>query len=69
MRGGAFGEPVAAELGLRTWPRDAATRQKWIDVMAAHPVLIQRPILLFDDGIAMVARDTAALETSLKEHS
>jgi arsenate reductase len=69
MRGGALGEPVAAELGLSTWPCDAATRQRWIDVMAAQPVLIQRPILLFDDGTAMVARDAAALEASLQEHS
>lgn len=62
-----LGEPVAAELGLSTWPREATSRQDWIEVMAAHPILIQRPILLFDDGTAMVARDAAALEASLKE--
>jgi arsenate reductase len=56
-----LGEPLAEQLGLSGWARDETTRQRWIDVMAAHPVLIQRPIILLDDGSAMVARSPEAL--------
>lgn len=56
-----FGEPVAQSLGIESWPRDAGTRQKWIETMAANPVLIQRPILLLDNGSAVVARTPEAL--------
>lgn len=58
-----MGEPVAAELGLEGWERDESTRQRWIEAMAAHPSLIQRPIALFDDGSAIVARTPQALAT------
>ena len=43
-------EPVAAELGLADWPRDPAARGRWIDALAEHPILIQRPIITADDG-------------------
>jgi arsenate reductase len=56
-----LGEPVAAELGLADWPRDEATRERWVAAMAAHPQLIQRPILLLDDGTALVGRTPEAL--------
>lgn len=58
-------EPAAAELGLAEWPRDAAHRQRWIEAMAAHPELIQRPILLLDDGHAVVGRTPQALEVAI----
>src|SRR5829696_7848753 len=45
-----LGEPIAATLGLAGWEHDEASRQKWIEAMAANPVLIQRPIVLLDDG-------------------
>ena len=48
-----LGEPVAAELGLREWPRD---RDRWVAAMAAHPVLIERPVLVADDGRAALGR-------------
>ncbi len=51
-------EPLARELGLRDMPRDA---DAWIRVLAQHPKLIQRPIVLTDDGRAWVARDGATL--------
>ncbi|GAA1630971.1 arsenate reductase family protein [Saccharothrix algeriensis] len=60
-----LGEPVAAELGLADWPRDEASRERWIDAMAAHPELIQRPILLLDDGTAVVGRTPEALSQAV----
>lgn len=56
-----LGEPVARELGLERWERDETARGRWIDAMVAHPQLIQRPIVLLDDGSAMVARTPEAL--------
>ncbi|MGE0025556.1 MAG: arsenate reductase family protein [Thermoleophilia bacterium] len=47
------GEPVAAELGLREWPHD---RDRWIAAMVADPVLIERPVLVTDDGRAALGR-------------
>jgi arsenate reductase len=46
-------EPVAAELGLRDWPRD---RERWIAAMVEHPILIERPILVTADGRAALGR-------------
>jgi arsenate reductase (glutaredoxin) len=51
-------EPRAVELGLRDAPRDA---DAWIRVLVENPRLIQRPIVLGDDGRAWVARDDATL--------
>ena len=55
-------EPQAQALGLEGWARDETTRQAWIDTMSAHPVLIQRPIILLDNGSAIVARSQEALD-------
>lgn len=60
------GEPAAAALGLDTWPRDEASAPRWVEAMAAHPELIQRPILLFDDGSALVARTPEALDEAVR---
>ena len=46
-------EPAAAELGLADTPKD---RQRWLEVMCANPILIQRPILTADDGTTVVGR-------------
>jgi arsenate reductase len=51
-------EPLARELGLKDLPRDADT---WIRILAEHPKLIQRPIVLTGDGRAWVARDGETL--------
>ena len=51
-------EPLARELGLADLARDA---DAWIRVLAEHPRLIQRPIVLTDDGRAWVARDDETL--------
>jgi arsenate reductase len=57
-----MGEPVAAELGLREKAHD---RAEWIDVLVANPILIERPILVTDDGRAAVGRPTDAIEALL----
>ncbi|MEV4107792.1 ArsC/Spx/MgsR family protein [Nonomuraea sp. NPDC049695] len=56
-----LGEPVAAELGLAEWPRTHADRGRWIQALAAHPILIQRPIITVDDESAVVARSREAV--------
>jgi arsenate reductase len=56
-----LGEPVAESLGLSGWARDEASRQKWIEAMCRYPSLIQRPIVLLDNGSAIVARTPEAL--------
>ena len=57
-----LGEPVAAELGLADLPHD---RNAWVDVLVANPVLIERPILITDDGRAVLARPPEALRPLL----
>ena len=57
-----MGEPVAAELGLEDRDRD---RQVWIEILVANPILIERPILVTDDGRAAVGRPTEAIEELL----
>jgi arsenate reductase len=59
------GEPVAAELGMATWSRQPADRQRWLDALAAHPALIQRPIITADDGTTVVGRSDDELRRIL----
>ncbi|GGJ79348.1 arsenate reductase [Pilimelia anulata] len=61
-----LGEPVAAELGLAARGRTPADVPGWIEAMAAHPELIQRPILLTDDGGAVVARTPGAIAEAIR---
>ncbi|HUF34224.1 MAG TPA: ArsC/Spx/MgsR family protein, partial [Acidimicrobiales bacterium] len=53
------GEDVAKELGLIEWPHD---RARWIDAMVANPILIERPIVVTDDGRAVVGRPPEAVQ-------
>ncbi|AKJ13601.1 arsenate reductase [Streptomyces incarnatus] len=59
------GEAVAKELGLKDWPRDAGSRDRWIAALREHPKLIQRPIITADDGTALVARSEDAVREAL----
>jgi arsenate reductase (glutaredoxin) len=58
-------EPVAVELGLTTWPREATDRMRWIEALAVHPTLIQRPIITADDGTAVVGRSPESVRSVL----
>lgn len=55
-------EPRAAELGLSEAPRD---RDAWISVLVDNPILIQRPILLTDDGRAVIGRTAEQVRAAL----
>jgi arsenate reductase (glutaredoxin) len=50
----------AAEAGVDL-PRDAGHRDDWLAAMAAHPLIIQRPIITADDGTTVVGRDEGSL--------
>ncbi|MCP9959236.1 MULTISPECIES: arsenate reductase family protein [Streptomyces] len=58
-------EADAKELGMRDWPRDAASRDRWIEALAARPKLIQRPLITADDGTAVVGRSEEAVREAL----
>ncbi|MHC0430900.1 ArsC/Spx/MgsR family protein [Streptomyces sp. O3] len=49
---------VLARLALEPWDR-------WIAALAAHPKLIQRPIITADDGTAVIARTDEAVRDAL----
>ncbi|MGW5054197.1 ArsC/Spx/MgsR family protein [Actinokineospora sp. NPDC004072] len=55
-------EPRAKELDLANLPRERAA---WIAVLAANPVLIERPIIITDDGRAVLARSQDAIDEVL----
>jgi arsenate reductase len=51
-------EPVAKQIDLASLEKD---REKWLAVLATHPILIQRPIIVGDDGRAVVGRSDEAV--------
>ena len=57
------GDAAAAE--MQDWERDAASRERWIAALVAHPELIQRPIITADDGTAVVGRSPEAVRSAL----
>ncbi|ALM42090.1 Arsenate reductase [Streptomyces sp. FR-008] len=59
------GEPEAKELGLGSWPREEAARDRWVTALADHPRLIQRPLITADDGSAVVGRTEEAVREAL----
>ncbi|MFC5672991.1 arsenate reductase family protein [Streptomyces incanus] len=58
-------EAAAKELGLKEWPRDDGSRERWITALSEHPKLIQRPIITAGDGTAVVARTDEAVRDAL----
>ncbi|WP_334663551.1 arsenate reductase family protein [Streptomyces cyaneofuscatus] len=58
-------EAAAKKLGLKEWPRDAGSRERWVTALSEHPKLIQRPIITADDGTAVVARSEEAVRDAL----
>ncbi|MEV7653946.1 arsenate reductase family protein [Streptomyces anulatus] len=58
-------EAAAKELGLKDWPREAGSRERWISALSEHPKLIQRPIITAEDGTAVVARSEEAVRDAL----
>ncbi|MET9776016.1 arsenate reductase family protein [Streptomyces sp. NPDC006367] len=62
-------EAAAKELGLKDWPRDEASRDRWIAALATHPKLIQRPIITADDGTAVVGRSEEAVREALSHRT
>jgi arsenate reductase len=60
------GEPIAAELGLTDLPRE---RTRWLDLLVAYPILIQRPIITADDGRTVIGRAEATVRSVLPPHS
>lgn len=60
-------DPLARETGVRDLPREATeeARGRWIAHLAAHPKLIQRPIITAEDGTAVIARSDEAVREAL----
>ncbi|MFK0291417.1 arsenate reductase family protein [Streptomyces sp. NPDC090442] len=58
-------EDEGKALGIGTWGRTGAERERWIEALAAHPRLIQRPIITADDGSALVGRSEDAVRDAL----
>ncbi|MFD9306856.1 ArsC/Spx/MgsR family protein [Streptomyces sp. NPDC060048] len=60
-------DPLAGETGVGDLPREETeeARERWIGHLAAHPKLIQRPIITAQDGTAVVARSEEAVRDAL----
>jgi arsenate reductase len=57
-----MGEDVAKELGLKDEPHE---RARWIELMVANPILIERPIIVTGDGRAVLGRPPEAVQALL----
>jgi arsenate reductase (glutaredoxin) len=58
-------EPVAGELGMKSWPRNAESRDRWIAALVEHAILIQRPIITADDGTTVIGRDPDSVQAAI----
>jgi arsenate reductase len=59
----------ASGLGLTLPAKDVDHREGWIAVLLANPPLIQRPIVIADDGTAYVARDEDSVAAAIERSS
>ena len=50
-------------------PRDAASRDAWLEALSQHPRALQRPIITAADGTTVVGRDPAALDRVIAAES
>ncbi len=57
-----MGEDVAKDLKLKDEPHD---RARWIELMVANPILIERPIVTTADGRAALGRPPEAVRALL----
>jgi arsenate reductase len=57
-----MGEGVAKDLNLRA---ERHERARWIELMVANPILIERPIIVTSDGRAVVGRPPEAVRDLL----
>ena len=55
-------EQLAQDLRLADKPHD---RAEWLTLLAAHPSLLQRPILVTNDGKAFVGRSPEAVAEAI----
>ncbi len=56
-------EPLAEELDLAQLPPE---RGPWLEVMAANPLLIQRPLITANDGTTVIGRSEEAVRQALR---
>ena len=61
-----LGEPLAAEVGLKELAREPDERHAWLAIMSANPKLIERPVVLTDDGRGALGRPPEAVEPLLE---
>ena len=59
-------EASVHDADLLAVPQDAEHRDRWLDALVAHPILIQRPIITADDGTTVVGRDPDSLAQVLR---
>jgi arsenate reductase len=57
-----MGEDIAKEIHLKELPHE---RGPWLEAMVAHPILIERPILVRSDGEARLGRPPEDVEELL----
>jgi arsenate reductase len=53
-----LGEDAAKQVNLRALPHD---RRQWLEALVTQPILIERPILVTDDGRAVLGRPPEAV--------
>jgi arsenate reductase len=57
-------EQLAKDIDLASLERD---REKWLNVLVANPILIQRPIIVVDESHAVVGRTPEAVRSVLPQ--